>query len=52
MLRKILADKIELEPVGAGRQRGYKFRGALSLEKLIAGEAMSNTSDCGGPNGI
>jgi hypothetical protein len=52
MLRKILADKIELEPVGAGRQRGYKFRGALSLEKLIAGEAMNNTSDCGGPNGI
>ena len=37
MLRKILADKIELEPVGSGRQRGYKFRGNLSLEKLIAG---------------
>jgi hypothetical protein len=52
MLRKILADKIELEPVGAGRQRGYKFRCALSLEKLIVGEAMNNTSDCGGPNGI
>ena len=52
MLRKVLADKIELEPVGSGRQRGYKFRGALSLEKLIAGEAMNNTSDYGGPNGI
>ena len=52
MLRKVLADKIELEPVGSGRQRGYKFRGALSLERLIAGEAMNNTSDCGGPNGI
>jgi hypothetical protein len=52
MLRKILADKIELEPVGSGRQRGYKFRGALSLEKLIAGEAMNSTSDCGGPNGL
>ena len=51
MLRKILADKIELEPVGSGRQRGYKFRGALSLERLIAGEAMNNTSDYGGPNG-
>ena len=47
MLRKVLADKIELEPVGAGRQRGYRFRGALSLEKLIEGEA----SDCGGLNG-
>lgn len=52
MLRKVLADKIDLEPVGCGRQRGYKFRGALSLEKLIEGEAMNNTSDCGGPNGI
>jgi site-specific DNA recombinase len=52
MLRKVLADKIELEPVGSGRQRGYKFRGALSLEKLVAGEAMNNTSDYGGPNGI
>jgi hypothetical protein len=51
MLRKILADKIELEPVGSGRQRGYKFRGNLSLEKLGEGEAMTNTSDGGGPNG-
>ena len=51
MLRKILADKIALEPVGAGRQRGYNFRGTLSLERLIEGEAMSNTSDGGGPNG-
>jgi hypothetical protein len=52
MLRKILADKIALEPVGAGRQRGYNFRGTLSLERLIEGEAMSNTSDDGGgPNG-
>ena len=52
MLRKILAAKIALEPVGAGRQRGYNFRGTLSLERLIEGEAMSNTSDGGGPNGI
>ena len=51
MLRKVFADKIELEPIGSGRQRGYKLRGALSLEKLIAGEAMNNTSDCGGPDG-
>jgi len=52
MLRKILADKIGLEPVGAGRRRGYNFRSTLSLERLIEGEAMSNTSDGGGPNGI
>jgi hypothetical protein len=49
MLRKVLADKIELEPLCSGRQRGYKFRGALTLENLIGGEVFalltSNTSD-------
>ena len=39
MLRKVVADQMELGPVGSGRERGHKFRGALSLEKLIAGEA-------------
>jgi len=29
-------NKVEPEPVGSGRQRGYKFRGNLSLERLIA----------------
>jgi site-specific DNA recombinase len=38
MLRKLLADKIELEPVGSGRERAYKFRGSLTIEKLISGE--------------
>ena len=56
MLRKILADKIEFEPVGSGRRRSYKFRGALTLAKLVSGEAFAllaeNTPDCGGPNGI
>ena len=51
MLRKILADKIELEPVGSARERGYKFRGTLNPERLIEGEATNNTSDGGGPNG-
>jgi len=57
MLRKLLADKIELEPVGQGRERGYKFRGALTVDRLIAGDTLAkpetnNTSDGGGPNGI
>jgi hypothetical protein len=57
MLRKLLADKIELEPVGHGRERGYKFRGALTVDRLIAGDTLAkpeinNTSDGGGPNGI
>src|SRR5262245_53329190 len=57
MLRKLLADKIELEPVGHGRERGYKFRGALTVDRLIAEDTLAkpeinNTSDGGGPNGI
>ena len=54
MLRKLLADKIELEPMGSERQRGYRFRGLLTVEKLISGETCSreNTSVYGGPNGI
>ena len=57
MLRKLLADKIELEPVGQGRKRGYKFRGALTVNRLIAGDTLAqgeinNTSEGGGPNGI
>jgi hypothetical protein len=55
MLRKLLADKIELEPVGSGRQRAFKFRGALTIDRLIAGEGIvttDNTSVSGGPNGI
>jgi hypothetical protein len=27
-------------PVGSGRQRGYRFRGALTIERLIGGEAI------------
>ena len=49
MLRKILTGKIELEPVGRARDRAYKFRGALTIGRLISG--ISNTPDCGGPNG-
>src|SRR5207237_1082832 len=37
MLRKLLADKIELEPVGSGRQRGYRFKGELTVDRLIEG---------------
>jgi hypothetical protein len=35
----ILTDKIEIEPVGSGRQRGLKFRGALTVDRLIGGDA-------------
>jgi hypothetical protein len=44
-------NKVEPEPVGSGRQRGYKFRGNLSLERLIAGKRDDNTSDGHGPCG-
>ena len=64
MIRKLLADNIELESVGRGRRRGYKFLGALTVDRLIGGDtfadaaisafadmAIRNTSDGGGPNG-
>jgi hypothetical protein len=50
MLGKILADTIEPEPVGSDRQR-VQVPGNLSLEKLIAREAMNSTSDDGGRKG-
>ncbi len=51
MLRKLLAgSKIEMEGFGEGRERGYTFRGELSIGKLITG-AATNTSHWRGPNG-
>ncbi|HKX05671.1 MAG TPA: recombinase family protein [Methylomirabilota bacterium] len=45
MLRKILADKLDLEAVGkkGSKDRGYSFRGSLNLGKLIGGEAFNET---------
>jgi hypothetical protein len=51
MLRKLLAGKIELEPVGCGRERGYKFRGALTVERLIGGEAIQTSLSVVAPTG-
>jgi hypothetical protein len=52
MLRKLLTDKIELEPVGHGRKRGYRFRGALCIERLIAGEALQTSLSMVAPTGF
>jgi len=51
MLRKILADKIELEAVGSGRKRGYRFRGALAIERL-SGEALQTSLSVVAPTGF
>ena len=40
MLRKLLVGKIALDPVAQGRERDYRFRGALSIERLLTGEAL------------
>jgi recombinase-like zinc beta ribbon protein len=40
MLRKLLTEKIDLEPAGSGRARGYKFRGSLAIDRLISGEPI------------
>jgi hypothetical protein len=52
MLRKLLADKIEMQPVGAGRQRGYRFRGTLTIERLIGGEAFQTSLAGVAPTGF
>ena len=53
ILRALLHDKIELAPVGRGKQRGYRFSGALTIGRALDGAAITdNTSGVGGPNGI
>ena len=52
MLRKLLVNKIELEPVGRGRERGYRFRGALCIERLIGGEALQTSLSMVAPTGF
>jgi ABC-type transporter Mla subunit MlaD len=52
MLRKLLTDKIELEPVGEGRDRGYRFRGALTVDKLIGGDALITHLSMVAPTGF
>ena len=52
MLRKLLTDKIDLEPVGSGRDRGYKFRGSLAIDRIISGDTGGTHLAVGGPNGI
>src|SRR5262249_2269306 len=53
-LRALLAGRIELEPFGRGRHRGYRFRGELTIDRIISGTASlsDKTSERGGPNGI
>ena len=52
MLRKLLTGKIQLEPVGRGRERGYRFRGALCIERLIDGEALQTSLSVVAPTGF
>ena len=39
ILRALLHDKIDCEPFGRGRARGYRFSGALRIGRLIGGAA-------------
>jgi hypothetical protein len=49
MLRKLLAGKIELQPVGSAgkKDRGYRFQGALTIDRLISGEALNKVTPLG-----
>jgi hypothetical protein len=52
MLRKLLTEKIDLEPVGSGRARGYKFRGSLAVDRLISGDAVGTHLAVVAPTGF
>ena len=39
--RKVLTGKIQAEPIEVDGRRGYRFSGALTIEKLISGEALA-----------
>jgi hypothetical protein len=52
MLRKLLTDKIDLEPVGSGRDRGYKFRGTLAIDRLIGGDTIGTHLTVVAPTGF
>ena len=43
VLRKLLTGKTEMEPVAKDGRRGYRFRGNLTLERLLSGGAMETT---------
>jgi hypothetical protein len=38
--------------VGRGRERGYRFRGALCIERLIGGEALQTSLSMVAPTGF
>jgi site-specific DNA recombinase len=52
MLRKLLTEKIDLEPIGSGRARGYKFRGSLAVDRLISGDAVGTHLTVVAPTGF
>ena len=52
MLRKLLTDKIDLKPVGSGRDRGYRFRGSLAIDRLISGDAVGTHLAVVAPTGF
>jgi hypothetical protein len=40
MLRKLLTGKIKMDPIAEAGRRGYRFRGNLSIGRLLSGEAL------------
>jgi site-specific DNA recombinase len=52
MLRKLLAEPIRFEPIVASGRRGYRFTGVLTLEHLIAGEAVDTHLTVVAPTGF
>jgi hypothetical protein len=48
MLRKILDEPIECEPVQEAGRRGYRFRGTLTFKRLLPGGVLTSLSGSNG----
>ena len=44
--------RVDLEPVGSGRDRGYKFRGSLAIDRLISGDMIGTHLTVVAPTGF
>jgi len=51
MLRRVLVGKIEMKPVVDAGRRGYRFTGALSVERFLTGIALDTRAMVVAPTG-
>src|SRR5262249_11198776 len=52
VLRRVLVGKIEMKPVVDAGRRGYRFTGALSVERVLTGIALDTRAMVVAPTGF